>query len=271
MFSTSFCSRLLTGLGLCIALLAPAAWAAPCVKTLRWVDAPPYGFKDANGDVRGLHIDLATQALKRVGCEVQLVEMPWVRAITALKLGRLDMLAGAADTQERKAFAFFSGPTNSTRSLLFTSVSAQTRYKPNTLADIIGTDFRLGVQRESKYSTAYEVLLDNPAFTKRLTYVYSQESALRMLSAGRIDGVVGEELSSLNSIQKLGLGDSVKPTQLVISDNQDYFAFSKASNSAAFVKRFDAALRAMVKDGSYQRILERYLNCPVRMDRLGCQ
>ena len=271
MFFTSFCLRLLAGLSLSGALLAPAAGAAPCVKSLRWVDTPPYGFKDAQGEIRGLHVDLATEALKRIGCEVRLVEMPWVRAITELKLGRLDMLAGAADTQERKVFAFFSRPTNSTRNLLFTSISAQARYNPATLADIIGTDFRLGVQRESKYSTAYEVLLDNPAFVKRLTYVYSQESALRMLSAGRIEGFVGEELSSMNAIRSLGMVDSIKATQLVISDNQDFFAFSKASNSEAFVRRFDAALGAMVKDGSYKRILEHYLNCPVRMDRLGCQ
>ena len=218
-----------------------------------------------------MHIDLATEALKRIGCEVRLVEMPWARAITELKLGRLDILAGAADTQERKAFAYFSRPTNSTRNLLFMSASAKARYNPNTLADIIGTDFRLGVQRESKYGTPYDVLLNNPAFTQRLTYAYSQDSALRMLAAGRIEGFMGDELSSLNSIQSLGLGDSVQPTQLVVSDDKDYFALSKASNDAPFVKRFDAALGAMVQDGSFKRILEHYLNCPVRMDRLGCQ
>lgn len=271
MLFTSSWLRVLTAIGLCSGLLGPDAWAASCVKSLRWVETPPYAFKDAQGDIRGLHVDLATAALQRLGCEVRLVEMPWARAIVELQLGRLDLLAGAANIPERASFALFSRPTNSARNVLFIQAQAEPRYTLNTLADLIGTDFRLAVQRGSSYSPAYDALLKNPEFVERLTYVYAQESALRMMIAGRVEGQLGDELWGLDAIRRLGLESTVKRSKLVLSEEADHIAFSKATNSAAFVKRFDNALGDMLADGSYERILRRYLNCPVRMERLGCQ
>lgn len=263
--------RVLTIIGLCSGLIGSGAWAATCVKSLRWVDIPPYAFKDSDGEIRGLHVELATVALKRVGCDVRLVEMPWVRAVVELQRGRLDLLPGTADTQERAAFALFSRPTNSARNVLFIATQVEARYNPNALADIIGTDFRLAVQRGSTYGPVYDILLKKPEFVQRLTFVNSQESAVRMLSAGRVEGFLGDELSGFDRVHRMGLKDSIKRSKVVVSEDADRIAFSKATNDAAFVKRFDGALESMVSDGTYKQILERYLDCPVRMDRLGCQ
>ena len=268
---TLFSLRVLIALGLCLGLIGQSASAAACVKSVRWADTPPYAFKDAQGQVRGLHVDLTKAALKRLGCDTRLVEMPWPRAILELQRGRLDLLPAAANTRERDSFALFSRPTNSARNVLFIATRAEARYPLTSLTDIIGTDFRLAVQRGSTYGNSYDALLKKPEFVQRLTYVYGQESAMRMIAADRVDGQMGDELSGLNAIHRLGLEKAVMRSKVVVSEDADHIAFSKANNDAAFVKRFDEALGAMVADGSYKRILEQYLSCPIRMERLGCQ
>ena len=252
-------------------LLSAGVQASACVKSVRWVNTPPYAFKDAQGTIRGLHVDLAQEALGRLDCEARLVEMPWPRAMVELKLGRLDLLPGAANTPDRETFAYFSRPTNGARNVLFIPRTVERKYTLTKLADIIGTDFRLAVQRGSTYGNAYEALLTKPDFNARLTYVYSQESALRMMAAGRAEGYISDELSGLYAIDRLGLGRILQRSKIVTSKDADHIAFSKASNDTAFVKRFDQALGNMVTDGTYKQILERYLSCPVNVEKLGCQ
>ncbi|OYU46152.1 MAG: ABC transporter substrate-binding protein [Burkholderiales bacterium PBB4] len=252
-------------------LVGAGVQAAACVKSLRWSDMPPYAFKDPQGTIQGLHVDLAREALKRVGCDARLVEMPWARALMELERGRLDLLPGAADTPERAAFAFFSRPTNSARTVLFVARKTRHQYRLNTLADIMGTDFRLAVRRGSTYGAEYDALLPNPEFVKRLTFVTAPQSGMRMMAAGRVDGHLGDELAGLHTIQTLGLSDAIQRSKLVTSKDADHIAFSKVTHDAAFVQRFNAALGRMVEDGTTKRLLERYLPCPVSVEKLGCQ
>lgn len=258
-------------LSLCAMGLAGAAQAQTCVKSLRWVNAAPYAFKDAQGHIRGLHIDLAREALRRMDCTARLVEMPWTRALVELQLGRLDLLPGAAKLPQREAFAYFSRPTNRARNILVVTPGAKARYQLTALSDIIGTDFRLAAQRGSSYNPEYERLLQNPAFTSRLTYVYSQQSGLLMMQAGRAEGMLVDEAAGLYQVRAQGLEKSVVHSGVVSASEVDFIAISKASNDVAFVKRFNDALGAMLADGSTKKILERYLACPVNIDKLGCQ
>lgn len=256
---------------LCAVCTNASAQAAPCVKSLRWVDAAPYSFKDPHGEIRGLHIDVAREALRRMGCQTRLVEMPWSRALVELQLGRLDLLPGAANTRERLAFAYFTRPTNRARSVLFVTRKVEDKYKLTQLADIMGTDFRLAVQRNTSLGTEYDALMKNPAFLSRLTYVYSQKSALLMMAAGRAEGMVVDELAGMQTIRQLGLAPVLTRSKVVTSTDADYIAISKASNDADFVRRFNNALISMQGDGSYKKILEQYLNCPISVEKLGCQ
>lgn len=248
-----------------------SAQTAPCIKSLRWVDAAPYSFKDPHGDIRGLHIDVAREALRRVGCQTRLLEMPWSRALVELQLGRLDLLPGAANTREREAFAYFTRPTNRARSVLFITRKVEDEYTLTKLADIMGTDFRLAVQRNTSLGTEYDALMKNPAFLSRLTYVYSQKSALQMMAAGRAEGMVVDELAGMHTIRQLGLASVLTRSKVVTSTDADYIAISKASNDVDFVHRFNNALISMQGDGTYKKILEQYLNCPISVERLGCQ
>jgi polar amino acid transport system substrate-binding protein len=245
--------------------------AGECSKTARWNNDPPYSMQGKDGEIHGIHPDLLREIMKRIPCDVKFVEMPWARALVELKSGRLDILMNASITAERQEFAHFSRPTDRSRNVLFVSRKNDHKYHINKLADIIGTEYRLGVQINAVYSEEYEALLKNPNFTQRLTQISDLNAGWKMLDAGRIDGQLADELTGLIEIESLGLSNSIKVSDIVISNDPGYAGISKASNDEKFVKQFNDALGSMMVDGSYIKIMEKNLPCKVSVKNLGCK
>ena len=266
-------SRVLRGL-LALSLLGLACLGsanAQCVKTVRWYDDAPYSFKSPDGKVIGLYADIARVALKGMNCDVRFVEMPWARAVLELKKGRLDILPGALYKPQREAFAYFSQPINRSPNVLFMGHKAAEKYPITQLTDLIGTDFRLGAQIDVAYGASYEALLSHPAFKARVTFVTWRRSAWHMVSINRLDGLIADEVSGLLELQQLGLSNTIAKSQVVVSGGPAMFAFSKKSNTPEVVHGFNTAFAALLTDGQYKHIAERYLPCAVSVEKLGCK
>ncbi|HEY9103367.1 transporter substrate-binding domain-containing protein [Chitinimonas sp.] len=242
-----------------------------CIKSVRWYDDPPYTVRLADGSIGGLNVELAREALRRMGCSMNLVEMPWARALLELEHGRLDILPGALRSEERERYAYFSQPTNRSPNVLFLSKQAANRYPIGELADIVGTEFRLGTQIKVNYGPVYMQLQQNPAFLARLVPITQRRGAWKMLQLGRLDGMIADEVTALMELRQLGLSEAVVKTQVVTADEPAMFAFSKQRINADFVDHFNQALEAMKANGSYQDILNRTLPCKASIKNLGCE
>lgn len=79
-----------------------------------------------------------------------------------------------------------------------------------------------------------------------------------MLVRNGVDVVMADELTAAYEIQAAGLTGQIVPTQVVVLGAPVATAFSKATTDLAFVSRYDQALQAMRRDGSYQALLARY-------------
>ncbi len=248
-----------------------AAQAQACVKSVRWYSDAPYAFRAADGHIQGLDIDIARTVLKQIGCEVNLVEMPWARALNELEKGRLDILPGALRKPEREVFAYFSRPTNRSPNVLFIGKTAAEKYPIRQLSDLLGTNFRLGAQIDVSYGASFDALIKNPEFKPQLNPLTARMSAWKMIEHDRIDGLIADEVSGLLELQQLGLTEVVAKTRVVVSGEPAMFAFSKKTNTAEFVTAFNAAFAAMLADGRYKEMAQRYLPCPVSVDKLGCK
>lgn len=249
---------------------APGAFAAGCEKSVRWAEDPPYDMRDAQGRLYGITTDLVREALQRMGCTARYVELPWARGLLNLERGTLDILSGALPTAERARFAYFSVPIIRSPNVLFVSNAAAGKYRIGSLRDLIGTDFRLGAQIDVVYSKAYQALLQEPAFRERVVMINSREGAWKMIRAGRLDGLIADQLTGVIEIEKLGLTPYVRNSGLVIADEPAVVALSRKSLSRAFVEQFNQTLTGMLDDGSYVRIVQPYLPCPVSAAKLGC-
>ena len=255
-------------------LLAAAALvggaAAACTKTVRWELQPPYGVVRQNGERAGYYIDVAREALARMGCRAELVEMPWPRGLKELEEGRLDLMPGTLRNRERGRYAHFSRGINLSPNLLFLSAAAARRISLRSLGDLRDTELKVAIETGAYYSAEYAALLTDPRFAARLHPVPDRQRAWRMLESGRIDGVISDQASALVAGLPLQpVADEVRPV-LVLSSAPARVAFSRRSTDAAFVARFDAAIDAMIADGSLLRLRERYVPCPTDPQTLGC-
>ena len=257
-------------LALLLGVMPWTAWAK-CVKTVRWFDDAPYALKRADGQIDGLAIEIARVALKSMGCEAKFVELPRARALVEMQAGRLDILPGTLKSEERAKFAYFSQPINRSPNVLFVNAKTAGKYPLNKLSDIVGTQFKLGVQIGVAYGPDYNLLIKSPEFRSRLTTLTSRRNAWKMMDLQRLDGIISDEVSALLELQQLGLAGTAVRSKVIVSDEAAVYAIGKASNTAEFVAQFDKAMEEMLVDGRYKAIVERYLPCHVSVEKLGCQ
>lgn len=253
------------------AMLSAGSAMAQCVKTVRWSDDAPFAFKLPNGEISGFNSDVVRAALKRLNCEARFVELPWARALRELEQGRLDILPGTLRTPEREMFAFFSRPINRSPNVLFVAKGVATKYQLTALTDIAGTAFRLGAQIGVAYGTEYDALVKTPGFVSRITPVTSRRSAWRMIEQDRLDGIIADEVTARVELEQLGLSDAIVKTNIVVSSDSALLALSKASLKPEFVVELDRSLDAMIQDGSYQKIREKYIPCSASVAKLDCR
>jgi polar amino acid transport system substrate-binding protein len=248
---------------LLLALLLLAYWSGPaaaCEKTVRWDDDPPFSMQTTDGGVVGISVEINRAALARLGCQTKLRKLPWARALKELELGRLDILPGAFRRPEREVYAHFSGPVlPPSRNILFMHPQALQHWPVTRLLELQHSEFRLGAQVNVAYGADYEQLMSDPAFAARVAMVVNRASLWRMVGKGRIDGVIADEHTGAYEILQLGLSERIKPTAVVVSSDAAEVAFSKQSTQADFVQAYSDALRELVVDGSYERIVQRYI------------
>ena len=259
----------LTFLAITLALL-PALQAHACSKTVRWYDDAPYSFRAADGQVSGFDAELTRAILSRMGCTAVFVEMPWARALSELEAGRLDILPGTFRSARREVFAHFSTPSLQSSLLLYVGPQGRSRYRITSLNDLAGTAFRLGVQIGVSYGEKFDALQANPLFKANQVNINLRRNAWKMMDLGRIDGMIADEATAALELQQLGLAGQIRPSGVVVSTSTSMVAFSKRTVTPQFVGTFNQTLQALIADGEYRRIRERYLRCPPTGKILGC-
>jgi polar amino acid transport system substrate-binding protein len=245
-----------------VTLVALGLWIdradAACELVVRANSDPPYFIALPQGEVGGVGSDAVREALRRAGCTVTFVEMPFARALQSLRDGSVGVLANVFRNPEREAYAWFSAPYNKVPNRLFIRRTDQGRWRIERLADLIGTDFRLGVQIDVVYSPEYRGLKDDPHFQALLVPVSDRAALWQMLAIGRIDGVIADELTAHWELEAAGLAAAIGPHGFIATADVSYVAFSRKLVSADLVERFDEALASMRRDGTLAEICAHY-------------
>lgn len=247
-------------LGLPLLLLTLLGQQAPaCEKTVRWAEDPPYAMRLSDGRISGLNIELTQAVLARLGCRMQLVELPFARALQELESGRLDILPGVFDRPERRAYARFARPLMLGRNLMFVRREALASLPAEaTLEGLLGGGWRLAAQPGVIYGPAFARAMAQPALAAQIDWVPLRPGMWQMLARGRVDAVIADEFTAQHELGSLQLLGQVAASPLVISAEPAGHAFSRRRVSAEFVQQFDAALQAYQADGSYAALLRRY-------------
>jgi len=244
---------------LSLAFISPAHADTLQVYTLY---SAPYSMKE-DGMIKGITVDLAREALKRMGHEANIHLLPWARSLDMVRHGDGHILLNAARKTEREEWFHYS-----TEPLYTTDLVILKRTDTPLVISPGQTDFSqytIGIARGFAFGPGYDRFLESAQF-KKIDLVPSNLWTLRTLPAGRIDIAPINQIiaqyyinqNNLEGVLEFAMDETGNP--FVIDSSDAFAAFSKISSSQAMTDEFTRTLKAMKEDGTYQRIWDTYLN-----------
>ena len=212
----------------------------------------PMGFKNEQNEIVGFDVDLAKEAAKRLGSEVEFKAIDWNSKEAELKSGRIDIIWNGLDiTPERQENMLFSDPYMDNRQIVFVK-------KDNVLGIMAETDHmgkRIGTQAGS---TAETYIDGNEAlkgsFSEFKTYG-DYVSAFMDLENGRIDALVCDEIVGRYAMSKQeGKFDALNVTVGPVTQ----FGIAFRKDDTELRDKVQKVFDEMVKDGTAGKISQQW-------------
>lgn len=220
---------------------------------------PPMGFKDEKGEIVGFDIDMAKEAAKRAGMDVEFKAIDWSSKEAELKSKKIDALwNGLTITPDREKNIAFSNPYMKDKQYIIVrndddSVKAK--------ADLAGKV--IGVQQAS---TGEQALKDDPSgkTVKDIKSYADFVSAFMDLGIGRVDAVIADGVVARYLMTK-------EPGKYKIVEGTDYgvddFAVGFRKEDTALREKINGILAEMKKDGTADKFAEKWLGSGADLDK----
>jgi polar amino acid transport system substrate-binding protein len=233
---------------LCSLMLATPALAAPLqIAANSW---PP--FTDQSLPHNGLATDLVTTALSRAGFASEHHEEPWARLVEGLQHDKHDLIIAAWYSAERETYGLFSEPYLINKIRFIRKKDSHIDYQQ--LRDL--RPYVISVVRGYAYAPAFDT--DS---TLQKHSVNSFDSAARMVVQGHAQLTLEDELVAQHAFNG-ELSDVREQLEFLpkpLSESPLHILVRRSHpQHQQIIDGFNAAMRAMRKDGTYQKIVQRH-------------
>lgn len=246
--------RLLLALSAAVALSActksaeqPAAGGGAPTKVVIGLDDnfPPMGFRNEKNELVGFDIDMAREAAKRMGVQVEFKPIDWNAKEAELIGKRVDALwNGLTITEKRKQNIAFTSPYMQNHQIIIVKRGSPIGNKTGLVGRIVGA------QDGSSAVDAIEADAKVSKSLKQLKKYGDNVTVLLDLDAGRLDAAVLDEVVGRYYVAK-------KPFAYVVLEEdfgtEDY-GVGLRKEDTALQEKLSAALESMKKDGKAGQI-----------------
>ncbi|WP_041209537.1 substrate-binding periplasmic protein [Aeromonas jandaei] len=233
--------------------LAAAADKPPTLTLLTelW---PPYVMRDDGGRLVGADLDLACAVLQQLGYRTEIRVLPWKRVLQQAMLREGDAVIDIFYAEARKSWLYYPDePLSYSGEVLFYPVDRPLHVA--RLADLKG--LRVGIQADYAYSKSF--LTDTGVIRVPMTGEGNAVKQLHLMMAGRLDGVVLNELVGRYLLHTQGLQDQVSHgSYMLTDDSRNFLGFTHKPGHDQLAIRFSAALKQFKQTPAYKQLLARY-------------
>lgn len=216
---------------------------------------PPMGYKNAQGEIVGLDIDLAKAVAKKIGVEVKLQPVSWDGVILELNNKNIDLIwNGMTITEERKQKIDFTRPYLANRQIIVVQKNSAIMNK----ADLVGKV--VGLQAGSSSRNALEK--DTEIYEKvknDLVEFSTNDEALLDLKNGGVDAVVVDEVVGRYYIAQKP--DDYRVLDEDFGDEEYGIGFRKGEQ--AFLKKVEEALDELKQEGTTAEISQKWFGADI--------
>ncbi|GAB3552615.1 amino acid ABC transporter substrate-binding protein [Noviherbaspirillum agri] len=206
---------------------------------------PPMGFRDSKtNELVGFDIDLAREAGKRLGVEVEFKPIDWNAKEAELGSKRVDVLwNGLTITEKRKEQIAFTAPYLENRQIIIVTANSPVKAKADLAGKVVGVqEGSSAVEAIEKDAVAKDL--------KELRKFGDNVAALMDVSTGRLDALVVDEVVGRYYTAK-------KPGEYVVLEDHfgtEEYGVGVRKDDAELLGKLDKALDDMKKDGAADRI-----------------
>ena len=238
--------------------LCCSAWAQESL-LVGWSSWHPFSFRDEQQQLQGLDIDLLEAIFNRAGFHANYSEMPWARVLRELEFGTIQLTMSANQTAERDLYARFTLPYRNEETVLLIRRQDKGRWQEITqLSDLLSRpDFTIGLLRDFDYGTDFRTFMQSPQMQQRLLVRLKMEPLIKLLLAGRIQGVVMDPMG-LQQLNLAGIPLDQLTTLLDIQQTPVHLMLSRRTTTPQQLQRLDEAIRTLLQSPEYGQILARY-------------
>jgi polar amino acid transport system substrate-binding protein len=231
----------------CVLGFAPPATAGNF--SIMTEEYPPFNYTE-NGQLTGLSFDVMVEVLKRVGHPNNIKVQSWSRAYNLILAKDNRILFSMTRTDQREPLFKWVGPIAANKWVFFAKKGSNITL--NSLDDARKVK-KIGTYKDD----AAELFLKENGFTN-IDSVIDDLANVKKLVAGRVDLWIVGYLQGLHKA-RTAVGDSAVLEKVFdVKDTQLYIAFSKSTPDAVIAK-WQTALDGIKKDGTYDRILKKYM------------
>lgn len=208
---------------------------------------PPMGFRDEKNNIVGFDIDMAREATKRMGVEVEFKPIDWKSKEAELKGKRVDMLwNGFTITEQRKQQVAFSQPYMNNSQAIVVLSGSPIRAKADLAGKVVGVQDGNSVVEDIIKSPVYKEM-------KELKKYPDNIAAFMDLKAGRTQAIVLDEVVARYYITK-------NPGYEVLTDNfgTEEYGVGMRQEDKDLQAKLQKAFDDMRKDGTSAKISQKW-------------
>ncbi|MBC7918735.1 MAG: transporter substrate-binding domain-containing protein [Rhodoferax sp.] len=223
---------------------AGASHAAEPLVSMPLLAAAPYGWLDAKGQPQGLYPDVAVALAKMSGLAIRVEIVPFARAASLVA-------NGAADATLMFSNAFTAGKVNEALTVFYATQVVQLRPGLH-LAGRSG----LATLRLGRINGGCKELSEDTRVAWNFKDLNTQESGVRMLDAGRLDGFCTNTEAVADAIGATGLQSRFEKTQVLSLASKPVWLMLSPKLAPETAKRLEAGVRQLQSSGELARIFK---------------
>ncbi|MET3657711.1 amino acid ABC transporter substrate-binding protein [Sporosarcina sp. FSL K6-1540] len=206
---------------------------------------PPFTFHDDKGELTGFDVEIAREIAKRLGVEPVFLETQWDAIFAGLDSKRFDMIANQVGIREDRIEKYdFSEPYISSSAVLITNTSNK---------DVTSFEDIKGLKSAQSLTSNYADTARS--YEAEIVGVEGFNQAIELINSKRVDVTINDNLSFLDFMKH----KPDAPVQIVATADdvsQSGLMFRKGNET--LVNEVNKALNAMIEDGTYLKISEKW-------------
>lgn len=214
---------------------------------------PPFEYTKPDGSLTGYSVDILIAMYEHLGMTPDIKIFPWNRSYKLAQEEENTAVFTMARSEKREKLFKWVGPI-APREIYLWKLKSRDDIKVKTLDDV--KNYMVGTVR----GEAGEQQLLDMGFDlkKNIHQVDKQTRNYLLLYKQRIDFLYGLEFTTIYGLKKAGFDPSQVEKSLLLNSGLEYYYGFNKNTSDDIVNRFQQALDAIKRNGTFDKIVSKY-------------